>query len=186
MAAWRLASPHWTPKRERMIGGRLEAARVGETDEGSEEPDPIESFRSQWLNQWPPKRTIAAGEDGRPVASRVVGRPARAGHRSRRGRCGWRSRTTTGQGAAVAVVGEDRRWPLRGRRLALRGLGRGDRQTCSGWRWCGRSGSSRSARRCWRGCRAAFDAGAAAGGGHADPDRARAVPGSRRRRPAGA
>ena len=30
--AWRLASPHWTPRRERLIRKRLEAARLGEVD----------------------------------------------------------------------------------------------------------------------------------------------------------
>jgi hypothetical protein len=49
---WRLASPHWTPRRERMIAKRLEAALAGESDD-EDEPDPVESFRAQWLNQWP-------------------------------------------------------------------------------------------------------------------------------------
>ena len=56
--AWRLASPHWTPKRERLIAKRLEAARLGEVDPAAEEPDPEQSFRSQWLNQWPGRRTV--------------------------------------------------------------------------------------------------------------------------------
>ena len=50
--AWRMASPHWTPRRERLIATRLDAALVGETDD-PDEPDPIEAFRAQWLNQWP-------------------------------------------------------------------------------------------------------------------------------------
>ena len=59
--AWRLASPHWTPKRERMIGKRLEAAKMGEVDVDAEEPDPEQSFRAQWLNQWPRRRTAPPG-----------------------------------------------------------------------------------------------------------------------------
>jgi hypothetical protein len=51
--AWRLASPHWTPKRERMVGDALRQARAGELEPDPEEPDPIESFSAQWLNQWP-------------------------------------------------------------------------------------------------------------------------------------
>lgn len=57
---WRLASPHWTQKRERLISKRLDAARLGEVDPAAEEPDPEQSFRSQWLNQWPLRRTEPA------------------------------------------------------------------------------------------------------------------------------
>lgn len=61
-AAWRQASPHWTPKRERLIAGRLEGALAGESDD-VDEPDPISSFRTQWLNQWPAKRVaLVKGE----------------------------------------------------------------------------------------------------------------------------
>src|SRR5262245_13516253 len=60
VAAWRQASPHWTAQRERMISKRLEAARAGELED-PEEPDPIESFRCQWLNQWPRRKVEPAG-----------------------------------------------------------------------------------------------------------------------------
>jgi hypothetical protein len=60
VAAWRLASPHWTPQRERMISKQLELAKAGELDD-PDEPDPIESFRSQWLNQWPRRKAQPAG-----------------------------------------------------------------------------------------------------------------------------
>jgi hypothetical protein len=50
--AWRQASAHWTPRRERMIAGRLEAALAGATED-PDEPDPVAAFRAQWLNQWP-------------------------------------------------------------------------------------------------------------------------------------
>ena len=58
VAAWRLASPYWTAQRERMVRERLEAAWAGEVDPDAEEPDPEQSFRAQWLNQWPRRRTM--------------------------------------------------------------------------------------------------------------------------------
>jgi hypothetical protein len=54
--AWRLASPHWTPRRERLISKQLAALRAGEIDD-PEEPDPEQSYRAQWLNEWPRKVT---------------------------------------------------------------------------------------------------------------------------------
>jgi hypothetical protein len=59
--AWRLASPHWSPHRQRLITKRLEAMRAGEVDD-PEEPDPVESFRAQWLNQWPRKAAVTVGD----------------------------------------------------------------------------------------------------------------------------
>ena len=58
--AWRQASPHWTAQRERLISNALKAARAG-TVEDPEEPDPIASFNSQWLNQWPRKHVEPPG-----------------------------------------------------------------------------------------------------------------------------
>lgn len=51
-AAWRAASPHWTAKRERLIRSKLTRALGGHSDDPDED-DPLESFRSQWLNGWP-------------------------------------------------------------------------------------------------------------------------------------
>lgn len=51
-AGWRAASPHWSPKRERLIATRLTQALEGAIDD-PDEPDPLEAFRAQWLNQWP-------------------------------------------------------------------------------------------------------------------------------------
>jgi hypothetical protein len=50
-AGWRAASPHWSRQRESMIAGALRKALEGSSD--PEDPDPIGSFRAQWLNQWP-------------------------------------------------------------------------------------------------------------------------------------
>jgi hypothetical protein len=61
VAGWRLASPHWTSRRERMIAKRLEMARSGEAEGDPDEPDPIESFQAQWLNRWPRRRVEPRG-----------------------------------------------------------------------------------------------------------------------------
>ena len=60
--AWRLASPHWGPQRERLVGKRLNALRSGDYVD-PEEPEPEESFRAQWLNQWPQALTDVTGAD---------------------------------------------------------------------------------------------------------------------------
>jgi hypothetical protein len=62
LAAWRLASPHWTPQRQRLISRRLEAMYAGETQDATES-DPASSFRAQWLNQWPKGLTVLQGEE---------------------------------------------------------------------------------------------------------------------------
>jgi hypothetical protein len=48
---WRMASPHWSQQRRTMIAGALRKALNGSAD--PEDPDPVGSFRCQWLNQWP-------------------------------------------------------------------------------------------------------------------------------------
>jgi hypothetical protein len=48
---WRQASPHWTPQRRALIAAALDTALNAEPDPA--EPDPIASFRCQWLDQWP-------------------------------------------------------------------------------------------------------------------------------------
>jgi hypothetical protein len=48
---WRMASPHWTPQRRHLVANALQSARDGGSD--PEDPDPIGSFRCQWLDQWP-------------------------------------------------------------------------------------------------------------------------------------
>jgi hypothetical protein len=51
VAGWRMASPHWSRQREKLIAAALRKALEGSSD--PEDPDPIGSFRAQWLNQWP-------------------------------------------------------------------------------------------------------------------------------------
>jgi hypothetical protein len=57
---WRQASAHWSERRRHTIAKQLEAARSG-TLEDPEEPDPVASFRAQWLNQWPRRVTEPSG-----------------------------------------------------------------------------------------------------------------------------
>ncbi|HKY68605.1 MAG TPA: hypothetical protein VJM49_19625, partial [Acidimicrobiales bacterium] len=51
-AAWRQASPHWSKGRQRLIESRLKRVQSGELLD-PDESDPVESFRSQFLNIWP-------------------------------------------------------------------------------------------------------------------------------------
>jgi hypothetical protein len=60
--AWRLASPHWTPQRQRLVASRLQLARTGTDIEDPDEPDPLEAFRAQWLNQWPQRQIEPSGD----------------------------------------------------------------------------------------------------------------------------
>lgn len=71
---WRQSSPHWSTHREEMMTRALTRAVSGESldpDEG----DPVESFRSQFLNVWPSRRGQAE-EPVVPLGSPVaVGEP---------------------------------------------------------------------------------------------------------------
>jgi hypothetical protein len=66
VGGWRLASPHWSAKRQRLVAAQLELALAGESVD-PDEPDPIEAFRAQWLNQWPGGAPRAAGESLLPA-----------------------------------------------------------------------------------------------------------------------
>lgn len=57
---WRQASPHWTGRRRHTVAKQLDAALTGKIED-PEEPDPVESFRAQWLNQWPRRVTEPSG-----------------------------------------------------------------------------------------------------------------------------
>ena len=60
-AAWRQASPHWSSvNRQRLIEQRLGQVQTGEMVD-PDESDPVESFRSQYLNIWPVRTTTAPG-----------------------------------------------------------------------------------------------------------------------------
>lgn len=51
-SAWRQASPHWTPGRQRVIAAEYKKVLAGQSLDPNEE-DPSESFRAQYLNIWP-------------------------------------------------------------------------------------------------------------------------------------
>jgi hypothetical protein len=53
-ATWRAASPYWSEQRLKMIGGKYARAIAGEADSEVDDPDPLEGFRAQYLNVWPP------------------------------------------------------------------------------------------------------------------------------------
>src|SRR5262245_18533868 len=55
---WRQASPHWTAQREKLIGRELAEAWAGEGEIDPDEVNPIESFRANWLNRWPVRRSV--------------------------------------------------------------------------------------------------------------------------------
>ena len=61
-AGWRAASPHWSPTREKLLAAKLERAHAGESDDPDED-DPIESFRSQYLNVWPVRAGAGSTSD---------------------------------------------------------------------------------------------------------------------------
>ena len=52
-SGWRTASPVWSAERESRIRRAFRRAMVGEVDEDADDDDPVEAFRSQWLNVWP-------------------------------------------------------------------------------------------------------------------------------------
>lgn len=57
--AWRAASPHWTSRRQRLLRSKVGRALAGQADVESEDDDPVESFRAQYLNIWtPPTRRL--------------------------------------------------------------------------------------------------------------------------------
>ena len=57
-AAWRMASPHWDARREKLIARKVAKALAGEmADEDPDETDPIEAILTQWLNIWPVRGT---------------------------------------------------------------------------------------------------------------------------------
>lgn len=53
-----MASPRWSRQREQMIRMRVRRAMSGFASDDPDEPDPVESVRAQWLNQWPVKLTV--------------------------------------------------------------------------------------------------------------------------------
>jgi hypothetical protein len=65
---WRMASPHWSKARARLLEAKLARTTVGYSEDPDED-DPIQAFRSQYLNQWAPRRLMASART-EPLADR--------------------------------------------------------------------------------------------------------------------
>jgi hypothetical protein len=100
--AWRAASPHWSPGRERLLEARLRRVQSGESID-EDESDPVSSFKSQYLNQWPLKAALA---DGEALVDRGVWMSARLHGEAEYGRMWVGVESDYGRGAAVAAVAE--------------------------------------------------------------------------------
>jgi hypothetical protein len=104
-AGWRQASPHWDDERRTYIADLYAAALAGHDDADAIEDNPVTSFRTQYLNQWPTvKRRKGAGEPLLTDAAWQACRGALAAAPS----AGYVAvEDWFGQGAAVAVAGTD-------------------------------------------------------------------------------
>ena len=81
-AGWLAASPFWHARRERLIEGAWLRAQSGSVSDDPDEPDPVEAFRSQWLNIWP-ERLVRRGTD-EPLLADGVWRSSARSERDRR------------------------------------------------------------------------------------------------------
>jgi len=70
-AAWRQASPFWSPGRERLLEARYRRLEAGVHDPDDVEDNPEASFTTQVLNVWPRQRAAGAGKD-EPLVSADV------------------------------------------------------------------------------------------------------------------
>ena len=64
---WRLASPHWSAQRERLVSGAYSKALSNRQPPKLGEPTPLESFAAQWLNRWPTIAVSVQGAAGEPL-----------------------------------------------------------------------------------------------------------------------
>jgi hypothetical protein len=118
-AMWRMASPYWTPQREKLIAAAAERALAGDAEGDGD--DPQMAVRGQWLNAWiEPQRRDGRGE---PLLPQGLWHSLRTDED-----CCGRSWTIViedhyGQFASVAGCGElaDGSWMLAGWELESRG-----------------------------------------------------------------
>lgn len=54
---WRAASPHWSDDRAALMADKYAKAAAGEQDPELDDLDPMQGFRSQYLNQWRLRQT---------------------------------------------------------------------------------------------------------------------------------
>jgi hypothetical protein len=59
--AWRQASPHWTPGRERLLAQKLDRVDSAGEAPALDLSDAAGTFRTQYLNQWPASRLVDSG-----------------------------------------------------------------------------------------------------------------------------
>ena len=60
-ATWRAASPHWTEQRRSYIAAKYTKALAGEDDLEFDDANPMLGWRSQFMNVWPLRETVARG-----------------------------------------------------------------------------------------------------------------------------
>ena len=63
---WRMASPHWSAQREALMEKAFRKSLQPRTSR-LDEMDPVTTFRTQWLNQWPERSLADAGLTGHPL-----------------------------------------------------------------------------------------------------------------------
>jgi hypothetical protein len=110
-AMWRMASPHWSEQRERIIRGAVARAVAGDTADGQ---DPELAVRNQWLDEWrEPVRTVSRGQ---PLLDPGVWADLETSEDSAGSTLTLAVEDWYGQGAAVAVCADqaDGGWQLAG------------------------------------------------------------------------
>ena len=120
--------------------GTGSAAALAGTLRAEDEPDPIESFRAQWLNQWPQKPLETRGDVEDLLPAGALGRPGRGrmfaptGPSVGGGRGRLRARRRRRRRR------ENRRWPPRAATAGCTTTGTTPSPRCNCWRRGGRSG----------------------------------------------
>jgi hypothetical protein len=99
---WRMASPHWSAQRERLIRAAAERALAGDHDDDGD--DPQAAVRNQWLNLWTEQRHAA--DCGERLLPEGVWDGLRTDEDCERGRWTVALEDWFGQGGAVAACGE--------------------------------------------------------------------------------
>jgi hypothetical protein len=102
-AMWRMASPHWTEQRQKLIRAAVERALAGDHDDDGE--DPQAAVRGQWLNRWQePQRKL--DDRGEPLLPEGVWDELRTGEHCHGNRWTVAIEDWYGQGGAVAACGD--------------------------------------------------------------------------------
>jgi hypothetical protein len=100
---WRRASPHWSTHREETIARAWRRVQSGVTVDETE-PDPIESFKAQWLNIWPARAAAKPSIIDEPLLADDVWDALRIDAPHGRGDMVIGVEDYFGRGASVAMV----------------------------------------------------------------------------------